>query len=429
MRLLIIGDSLGLTTGFANVIRHIAQGAMARGWEVGQLASLDAPPFCNIQAFIDVGVRPFFPDGKDQIGLQSGVKVVERFRPDCILLNSDPGMAHYWFETVLDKVEVPVVLYAPVEGAPINGFFAGAFSKATRAFTYTKWAKRALAAEYDLDVEYVWHGVDPFIYHPLPEASREDIRDRLGWTGKYVVTYVARNSGRKAHDRLIKAMAHLKGVGEDEDVHLYLHTQSFDGFWNQGWDLDFLAQWCEVTDRVSFMEDRDDATRGLPDWEVRNRLAASDLLVHPAKVEGFGLPLLEAMACGLPVVVTADGGNMMEVVGASTLEDGSLDSGAALGLLHATDFDTWHTGAQLANVSPETIAFIINQAKRINPVLRAEAIRRGLERAAGASWEKMTDTLLDGCLEAVQTAEETRRWKQQHANGVVPITQATQSIP
>ena len=35
--------------------------------------------------------------------------------------------------------------------------------------------------------------------------------------------------------------------------------------------------------------------------------AACDVLVHPYRGEGFGLPVLEAMACGLPVVVTAGG--------------------------------------------------------------------------------------------------------------------------
>lgn len=36
-------------------------------------------------------------------------------------------------------------------------------------------------------------------------------------------------------------------------------------------------------------------------------LAACDCLVHPYRGEGFGLPVLEAMACGLPVITTEGG--------------------------------------------------------------------------------------------------------------------------
>ena len=45
----------------------------------------------------------------------------------------------------------------------------------------------------------------------------------------------------------------------------------------------------------------------LPDSEVAGLYRACDVLVHPYRGEGFGLPILEAMACGIPAIVTNGG--------------------------------------------------------------------------------------------------------------------------
>src|SRR5262249_25267682 len=47
--------------------------------------------------------------------------------------------------------------------------------------------------------------------------------------------------------------------------------------------------------------------RDLTDGELRGLCSACDCLVHPYGGEGFGLPIAEAMACGLPVIVTGYG--------------------------------------------------------------------------------------------------------------------------
>jgi len=86
-------------------------------------------------------------------------------------------------------------------------------------------------------------------------------------------------------------------------------------------------------------------------------------LVYPSLAEGFGLPILEAMQCGAPVI-TSNRSSMPEVAGEAALLIDPLDSAALR--------------AALLRVATE-------------PDLRRDLSRRGLARAAGFSWEAVAE--------------------------------------
>ena len=96
------------------------------------------------------------------------------------------------------------------------------------------------------------------------------------------------------------------------------------------------------------------------DGELAALYRGARCLVYPSLYEGFGLPVLEAMACGTPVV-TSRGGATEEVAG-----------GAAV-LVDAAD--------------PEAVAAGIAEAE----ARREELVTRGLERARGFTWQHAAD--------------------------------------
>lgn len=91
---------------------------------------------------------------------------------------------------------------------------------------------------------------------------------------------------------------------------------------------------------------------------------AAFCLVHPSTYEGFALPVVEAMACGAPVIL-ANAGAMVEVADGAAHVVGSLDDLA---------------GAMISLVE--------------NPSRREELIRKGLQRAQKLSWAKTASAFM-----------------------------------
>lgn len=96
----------------------------------------------------------------------------------------------------------------------------------------------------------------------------------------------------------------------------------------------------------------------VPDAVLRHLYAACDVLAQPSLYEGFGVPVIEAMASGLPVVCS-DGGSLPEVAG-----NGALVVPCA------------EAGEEAARVLAAALASVISK-----PTLHAELRERGLERA------------------------------------------------
>lgn len=386
-RVLFIGDGMRLTTGFATVIRHVAKAFVDAGHEVHQIAGLDVPPTCRSEYYVERGVYPWFPLGMgsngDAIGTSIGREVCTVVNPEIIVLVCDAGTAYSWMLNFQrwydwDSPTRPLIcLYSPIEGTPITASFGAAFKLADVPMTVTQWGSTKLKEQYGVDAPYIYHGVDTRDFRPLPSYERKLVRESLGWSDKFVVTFVARNNGRKGHDRIIKAASIIKEQNSHSNVLFYLHCKPFEQYTLEGWDLQELRALYGVEDFVQFAEIKRSET-GVDVTTLAQRIAASDVYISPSSVEGFGLPILEAMACGLPVVVTQDRGNQEEVAG-----DG------AIAWLPVIDWQTWHTNAEIARVAPESIAMLMQKFSdpRAKPILEEHGATKALVRARSRAFD------------------------------------------
>lgn len=140
-------------------------------------------------------------------------------------------------------------------------------------------------------------GVD--IARFVPAARDEQTRTRLGWQGRRVVLIVGRLQRRKGQDQMIRAVALLRE--RLPDLICCIVGQGEDDAYLRG-----LAAELQVADRIQF---RGETTDG----ELIECFQQCDLFALPNRqvgqdIEGFGMVLLEAQACGRPVLAGTSGG-------------------------------------------------------------------------------------------------------------------------
>ena len=171
------------------------------------------------------------------------------------------------------------------------------------------------------DPLYVPHGVDTAMYEP---KDRTDLRDMLKIPqDAFVVGMVANNQGqalpRKAFPEAFSAFSLFRE--QHEDAILYLHTE-MTGFRN-GLDLGRLAERSEIPLESLKVTDPVLMDYGIPPGVMAGLYNVFDVLLSPSYGEGFGIPIMEAQACGTPVIVT-DWTAMPELVGAGWKVGGTI---------------------------------------------------------------------------------------------------------
>jgi len=146
-------------------------------------------------------------------------------------------------------------------------------------------------------------GIDSSVFQP--ERRDDTLRDHLGLDlDAHLLVYAGRFTPEKKLDVLTAAVRKL-----GDPYHLIL----------VGGGGGVALPPCERVTHIPFQRDQ---------RQLARLLASCDLLVHPGDCETFGLIVLEAMACGLPVVATNKGG-VAELVDAETgilAEPNSVDS-------------------------------------------------------------------------------------------------------
>jgi glycosyltransferase involved in cell wall biosynthesis len=199
----------------------------------------------------------------------------------------------------------------PVDHDPIPEPVQRSVKHAWHPMVYSRHAE-SLAIEAGMDPIYIPHGVDTNVYAPMPQ---DEARRKLGFPqDAFIVGIVAANKGvpsRKALPTQLEAFAQFQR--KHNDAMLYIHTHL--GTEMEGLDLPGIMRSLGIPeDRVKVC-DQYRNIMGYGDGVMAGIYSAMDVLSSVTMGEGFGVPIIEAQACGTPVIV---GGwtAMPELVGA-----------------------------------------------------------------------------------------------------------------
>ncbi|HDH31699.1 MAG TPA: glycosyltransferase [Candidatus Wolfebacteria bacterium] len=150
------------------------------------------------------------------------------------------------------------------------------------------------------NVFIVPNGVDLSEFENLP--PKENLLNRYPeLNGKKVILFLSRLDWKKGLDVLAKAYGII--ATKRKDAHLLIVGDGLEGFKNK------VKKWFQdegVLDRITF-------TGMLTGKEKLEAFSASDIFTLPSHSESFGMAIVEAMACGLPVVISDTVGIFQEV--------------------------------------------------------------------------------------------------------------------
>lgn len=193
-------------------------------------------------------------------------------------------------------------------------------------------------------VSVVYPAYDAQLFQPLRDAvAIENVRAKYRILGDYVLT-VGTIHPRKNYARLINAFRKL----EVRDLRLVIVGK-------RGWLSDSIYERVKelnLQSRVSFLD-------YVPASDLPALLSGARLFAFPSLHEGFGLPILEAQACGVPVVCSMTS-SLPEVAGDAALFFDPLDVDAIAGAL---------------------------QRALTDDLLRAKLIAHGFDNVKRFSWE------------------------------------------
>jgi glycosyltransferase involved in cell wall biosynthesis len=252
--------------------------------------------------------------------------------------------------TIHDCIHLRFPQYLPNRAALYYArfFMWWATRRAWRVLTVSEASKRDILHFCRIPPEKVtviYNAIDDRFRQPPPADEMERIRARFQLDEPFVL-YVGNVKPHKNLERLIQAVHHLHENGYDQLKLMVIGSDI-----SKYPTLRRAIHQCNLHRYVRFLGFVPDRT-----LEILYRLTS--VFAFPSLYEGFGLPPLEAMACGAPVV-TSNTSSLPEVVGdAAVLVDPTDSRAIAEGLAHV-----------LADRN-----------------LRADLQRRGMARARSFSW-------------------------------------------
>lgn len=163
----------------------------------------------------------------------------------------------------------------------------------------TRWGQKLLA---EFDALYVPHGIDTKTYRPIDRAEARRVTQLP--QEPFIVGMVAANKGTPSRKCFAEAIMAFKALHDRHpDTALYLHTEATGIY--QGVDLPALLRDLAVPGEAVYLCDQDRLLYNPFGHETMAHVYSSlDVLLSPSAGEGFGIPVVEANACGVPAIVT-----------------------------------------------------------------------------------------------------------------------------
>ncbi|MBI2928462.1 MAG: glycosyltransferase family 4 protein [Verrucomicrobia bacterium] len=223
-------------------------------------------------------------------------RVVSEFKPDVVVTLGEIWMVD-WLPAHPTRSRFKWIGYFPIDGGPFYPPWEPILKDVDELVAMSQFGRQVLQAGLpSRRIHVIYHGVDNAAFRPLDERARLKSHERF--RGKFVIGCVARNQPRKNIPALVRAVALLRE--RIDNLHLLLHMNPCD----VGYDIVTLLHRYRLEGHADVSDPESTLDRSLSDEQLNRLYNLFDVMVLPSTGEGFGLPIIESFAAGVPVVAT-----------------------------------------------------------------------------------------------------------------------------
>lgn len=246
-------------------------------------------------------------------------RTLAQVKPDALMLFTDPRFFIWAWEMEEEIHQVcPIVYWHLWDNAPWPEFNRVLY-ESTDLLNCINWPTYEMLKErFPEKTNYIPHAVPKDLYHPMTKHETEQFRLKLLGRERmdhFTVLYVSRNARRKMPSDILQSWQMFL-----EDLHkkyghkkatIMMHCDPMDP---EGTNLHSVVELLGIKDNLVFSKER----IGFEDMRILYNVC--DTVVNRSSNEGFGLPTLEAMMCGKPIIAIKTGGLTRQVEDAETGE-------------------------------------------------------------------------------------------------------------
>ena len=239
-------------------------------------------------------------------------KTLAQVRPDAVMLFTDPRFFNWLFAMEEEIHQIcPIVYWHLWDNGPWPEFNRPIYECVDLVNCINYPTYEMVHERFPERTNYIPHAVPKDLYYPI--SKEESLKFKTALLGPeradhFTVLYVSRNARRKmTSDILVSWKQFLDALQTktgSKKATLILHTDPID---QEGTNLFAVIEMLGIKDNVVFSKER------ISFHDMRNLYNVCDTIVNRSSAEGFGLPTLEAMMCGKPIVVIKTGGLTRQV--------------------------------------------------------------------------------------------------------------------
>lgn len=302
----------------------------------------------------------------------------------------------------IKRENTPYIGIFPIESGPLCNTWDFAIGHMSERLVISEFGKHMIDESGTNTSVYIPIGIDSTSWRMPSDVERKAIRKGMGYDeDQFVVLTVADNQERKnlsiAADVIERLKKHL-------NVRWSLVTRINCPV---GWKLDDLMHQFDIIDQV------DKYDKGLAFDRLWMLYASADAFLLTSKAEGLCLPILEAMATGLPVVATsctAIPEHIWEDPDWSRCSDGIWHKGKPRGRrgyglnVEYTTIDPWGNSVR-SFPDPKHAVKLLRKIAKMKPSQKQDFIQPGRDYAVGRTWQRAGNVLEETLKRVIKKAQ------------------------